>query len=102
MNDEQKEKQPFLLRLLELIEQLQNDKGVKKTEIKEKYSEKYEKISPSRTGGAVDILVDLGFLSFDQRTGLFELSDISKKFIYSLRNRNVQPSELMRCSIENI
>jgi hypothetical protein len=87
---------------MDLIEQLQNDKGVKKTEIKKKYSEVYEKISPSRTGGAVDILVDLGFLSFDQRTGLFQISPIAKRFLNDVKNRNMTSSELMEKIFRNI
>ncbi|MBU7044490.1 MAG: hypothetical protein HXS47_12940 [Theionarchaea archaeon] len=102
MNDEQKKNQSFFLRFMDLIEQLQNDKGVKKTEIKKKYSEVYEKISPSRTGGAVDILLDLGFLSYDQRTGLFQLSSIAKRFLNDVKNRNMTSTELMNHIIENI
>lgn len=95
MNDAKEKNDTFFCRLLELMNLPNNNHGLRKLEIKKEYSRRYDKISVSRVGGAVDILVGIGLVEEDKRTGLFKLSSLGKKILTAMEQKKTSLVELL-------
>ena len=95
MNNEKKEKQLYV-RLLELIESSRDTIGVQKSEIRNEYIKEYGPISASRLGGSVDILVELGLVLENKKTGLFSISSLGQLLLSRAKLEKKSVSDLYK------
>lgn len=101
MNSGEEEKKSFLLELLELLEYSEDEEGIRKSEIRADYGKRYKSISSSRVGGGVDILVDLGLLLENKKTGLFKISSIGEGFLSRIRHGEKNTCDICKEILSN-
>lgn len=94
MNRKGNGEKSFLLELLELFESPEDPEGVRKTDVRNLYQKKCGSISASRLGGAIDILVEFGLVSENQKTGLFSISPLGQQFLSAIRHERRPIDEL--------